>query len=148
MTIISITPIKKGEPIQDNYGPIFTTMSKNVRKEKLAGRYWFNCNCIACTEDWPALSILPNEPEGCTPKVLKQLQKLESSTFYKAVDLMDAGKPRLAIQLLTSYIEDCTALLKKSVKDWKMPYKTILLAQEAMKLCYACTGSTHILKPK
>lgn len=41
------------EMVAENYGPNFTSTPKNERQDILKKQYWFNCNCIACEEDWP-----------------------------------------------------------------------------------------------
>lgn len=48
----TIKPINKGDIIYENYGPIYTNTILNERKKFLLDRYWFDCNCQACTEDW------------------------------------------------------------------------------------------------
>ncbi|VVC29601.1 Tetratricopeptide repeat,Tetratricopeptide repeat-containing domain,Tetratricopeptide-like helical [Cinara cedri] len=42
-----------GEAITENYGPMFMFQPKKDRQETLKTRYWFECNCIACCQDWP-----------------------------------------------------------------------------------------------
>ncbi|XP_041974587.1 SET and MYND domain-containing protein 4 isoform X2 [Aricia agestis] len=45
--------IKKGEEVAENYGPIFTTVSKEQRQADLRSQYWFDCKCKPCEENWP-----------------------------------------------------------------------------------------------
>lgn len=45
--------ISAGEPVSENYGPIFTQMPKEERQAKLLEQYHFNCMCQACMENWP-----------------------------------------------------------------------------------------------
>ncbi|KAK0167064.1 hypothetical protein PV327_004508 [Microctonus hyperodae] len=54
----AIRPLKPGEVIAENYGPIFTKRSLKERCRSLAGRYWFRCTCRACTENWPCFDNL------------------------------------------------------------------------------------------
>ncbi|XP_031788702.1 SET and MYND domain-containing protein 4-like [Nasonia vitripennis] len=42
--------------IAENYGPIFTKKLRSDRQRHLYGRYWFNCKCQACENDWPLLN--------------------------------------------------------------------------------------------
>lgn len=53
-------PLKFGESIAENYGPIFTKQPLAVRQRNLQSRYWFKCTCIACKENWPTLDKLTN----------------------------------------------------------------------------------------
>lgn len=62
-TIVLCTarPLKPGETISENYGPIFTKHTLQQRRRNLQSRYWFKCNCICCTENWPVLDKLNNK---------------------------------------------------------------------------------------
>lgn len=55
-------PLKKGETISENYGPIYTKRALSVRTRDLTSRYWFNCECVACKEQWPDLDQLTDQP--------------------------------------------------------------------------------------
>ena len=49
----AIKGIEKGDMIAENYGPIFTIKVRDARKRILKERYWFDCCCRPCSEDWP-----------------------------------------------------------------------------------------------
>ncbi|KAK5645641.1 hypothetical protein RI129_004105 [Pyrocoelia pectoralis] len=49
----TVKPIRKGEVIYENYGPIYTNSPKDERQQFLLENYWFTCHCRACEEDWP-----------------------------------------------------------------------------------------------
>jgi len=51
----AIKNIYKGEEITENYGPIFFYSSKDDRQNRLYKQYWFNCQCVACQENWPTM---------------------------------------------------------------------------------------------
>lgn len=53
MILRAIRPIKKDEIVYDNYGPIYSMQSFSERQQKLKNRYWFDCQCKACTENFP-----------------------------------------------------------------------------------------------
>jgi SET and MYND domain-containing protein 4 len=57
----SIRPHLKGEVVAENYGPIFTKQTLLERQRNLKSRYWFKCECRACTENWPTLDKLNNK---------------------------------------------------------------------------------------
>ncbi len=145
----SIGVIPTGSPITDNYGPIFTKFRKEERKHKLRGRYWFQCACQACTEDWQLLEDLPTEIQPTDAKERKaqsQLENLLSNYFEKALELMDQGKGLFAIQLLKKYLDEAEPLVG-SIPNF-CPYKTIQLAQEALKICMAAKGTVHVVPIK
>lgn len=53
IVVRAVKNIKKGEEIGENYGPIFTTVPKEKRRADLKERYWFECHCIPCKQNWP-----------------------------------------------------------------------------------------------
>ncbi|KAK9890407.1 hypothetical protein WA026_010497 [Henosepilachna vigintioctopunctata] len=55
LTVRTIKPIKAGEIIYENYGPMYTTMKREFRQQFLKQRYWFECLCPPCAEYWPLL---------------------------------------------------------------------------------------------
>jgi len=48
-----VNNIKPGEVISENYGPMYTHMKRDVRRNVLRENYKFECQCRACTEYWP-----------------------------------------------------------------------------------------------
>jgi len=55
VVVQSIKNIFKGEEICENYGPIFFHSVREDRKFRLTKQYWFDCACVACSENWPTL---------------------------------------------------------------------------------------------
>lgn len=53
MIIRTIKPIREGEIIYENYGPLYTMQNSLDRQVQLSQRYWFTCFCLPCTEAWP-----------------------------------------------------------------------------------------------
>ena len=52
-------------------GPIFTHKSKSDRQRSLKGRYWFECRCIPCLNNWPSYDNMPSLEtvlSGCCPQ--------------------------------------------------------------------------------
>lgn len=45
--------IPAGCAVAENYGPIFTQMTKDERHSQLLRQYHFKCMCQACMENWP-----------------------------------------------------------------------------------------------
>lgn len=54
-------PIAAGELIAENYGPIYTQVERETRRVQLKTRYWFDCSCIPCREDWPLFEAMTME---------------------------------------------------------------------------------------
>lgn len=57
----ALRPMDPGMCVSENYGPLFTKRPLAFRQKTLASRYWFKCNCQACTEDWPTYDTLSND---------------------------------------------------------------------------------------
>ncbi|XP_066159311.1 SET and MYND domain-containing protein 4-like [Euwallacea fornicatus] len=55
IVLTSIRPLKKNDLIPENYGPLFTKKSLAERKRSLLSRYWFDCCCLACQQNWPLI---------------------------------------------------------------------------------------------
>ncbi|KAL0276412.1 UNVERIFIED_CONTAM: hypothetical protein PYX00_003995 [Menopon gallinae] len=60
VVVRAIKTIGKGEIVAENYGPIFTITKREERRSKLKLQYWFDCQCIACKEDWPSFDGMDN----------------------------------------------------------------------------------------
>lgn len=150
MIIQAIKGIPADHPISDNYGPLFTKMELPDRQKQLFCRYWFRCECPACQLNYPLLSQFPVEIDAClsTPeetKALKILSTLEKLYFDEGMKAMETGKPHAAIELYKRYIEEYEALTELTQGRFKKsPFKTMLLAQEGIKLCLCSLGSVFI----
>lgn len=57
----AVKPIASGKEICENYGPIYTEVARETRRNELKLRYWFDCNCIPCTEDWPVFDNMTTD---------------------------------------------------------------------------------------
>ncbi len=55
LIVRAVRPTAKNEVVGDNYGPVFTKFPREDRRKKLLARYWFECECRACTENWPTI---------------------------------------------------------------------------------------------
>lgn len=56
--IKAVRPMEKNEVLSENYGPHYGKKSLRDRTRELTSRYWFKCECVACTEDWPLIEEL------------------------------------------------------------------------------------------
>ncbi|XP_019536792.2 SET and MYND domain-containing protein 4 [Aedes albopictus] len=49
----TVKGIAAGSMVAENYGPLFTQVSREERRNTLLNQYKFTCNCRACSENWP-----------------------------------------------------------------------------------------------
>ncbi|VEN41070.1 unnamed protein product [Callosobruchus maculatus] len=56
MVVRTIKPVKSGDIIYENYGPLYMTQPVQERQDILKKNYWFECLCIPCVEIWPTFN--------------------------------------------------------------------------------------------
>lgn len=61
MVVRAVKTIGPGDLINENYGPIFTQKKRADRQKLLKERYWFDCRCQPCVEEWPLISEMTEE---------------------------------------------------------------------------------------
>ncbi|EFA09316.2 SET and MYND domain-containing protein 4-like Protein [Tribolium castaneum] len=162
IVIASIRPLTPNTPISENYGPIFTRIKLAERQRTLLGRYWFNCQCQACLEDWPLLTnesnyvkrlkcpmvkcsnLFPLSPEiekcpKCQTKILLKelIEKLDwcENQFKIGIDFVKSGKREEAIPVLRQALDTFHRVSAP-------PNGETHRAQEALRMCLADQGNT------
>ncbi|XP_022911238.2 uncharacterized protein [Onthophagus taurus] len=171
IVINAVRPISPGELIAENYGPVFTRRPLSDRQKSLSGRYWFTCQCTACTQDWPTYEngletyprkircptqkcsyffTLPvqNETMKC-PRCKKKVSltdnilqmKICEEQLQAAFELVETQEPEKGIPLLNNAIE----LFHKVSTP---PHKDVHIGQEVLRSFLADSGNVHVcLKP-
>lgn len=61
IVIKSARPLDENEVLSENYGAHYAKKNLMARTRELTSRYWFNCKCKACEEDWPTIENLSFE---------------------------------------------------------------------------------------
>ncbi|KAK5640889.1 hypothetical protein RI129_009436 [Pyrocoelia pectoralis] len=167
IVVTAVRPLKAGETIGDNYGPIFTRKSLISRQKVLSSRYWFDCRCEACTQDWPSFDNglqkvsdrlrCPND--NCTnfftlpltkenlkcPRCKKNvsltdyLEKLRGiqKKYEKAHDLVNDAKTDEAAVLLCEGIDTFHKISRP-------PHAITHVAQEVLLACLAHNGNSYV----
>jgi len=57
----AIKHIDIGEEIVDNYGFLYPVEDKESRIQHLNEQYYFTCQCLPCTSNWPLYNDIPDE---------------------------------------------------------------------------------------
>lgn len=165
MVITSSRSIRRGQMVAENYGPIFTHKHLADRQQSLLGRYWFQCQCPACKNDWPIYDGMPDMESVliCCPLCRGSLQSVNSSyarctkckkqslweairrpvdeissLYQTGMRIMDLGQVDKAIHVLGLYIE----MMETLVED--LPIRELFLAQEALRLCLGTYGTKYV----
>ncbi|XP_058062549.1 SET and MYND domain-containing protein 4 [Anopheles bellator] len=158
-------PLRTGAVIPENYGPHFLRQAKALRQRNLRSRYWFKCDCRTCTEDWPLLEQLSDEPRLLCPtarcgNVLphpgKSGQHQAKCTLCKkqvnlepglrmvetALDLYTSGAEMMANEQIDQAIELLTRGINIFMQVAVPPHKPTHVAEESLRVCFADKGTT------
>lgn len=81
IVLCATRPLDAGTVIAENYGPIFTRQTLRERQRSLSSRYWFRCECVSCTENWPTLDKLDDNARLRYVSAIYQTNKPNSFPF-------------------------------------------------------------------
>ena len=132
MVLRSLVPVSPGQEVSENYGPVFYFKSKADRQKELSSRYWFNCDCKACQEDYPLLKE--------ATKVKWKADKNESAlddlrTVYECgADFLEHAQCDDAMDSLTEYINEVYTLVDP-------PLETVIRAEDKLRTCFNNSGT-------
>ena len=114
MVLKMLHPVRQGEEVSENYGYAFYLKTKNERRKELSARYWFECGCVACKQNWPLLDKLPKSIET------QNKDKIDEEHVEKAAVFMAKGFPNQALSHLTEYVngfyKDGVSLCQDQIK--------------------------------
>ncbi|XP_019874843.2 SET and MYND domain-containing protein 4 [Aethina tumida] len=116
--------IKEGEQCFDNYGYHYALMTKPERLQHLKNQYFFDCNCLACEENWPLYQDLSLVKEG---------------VYIPSTDLEDLqfGNRVTAKKVIKAHLSKL-----EEVEKFK-PSKNLAELQEVIKQCYALMANVR-----
>ncbi|CAG9812403.1 unnamed protein product [Phaedon cochleariae] len=157
-------PARRGDPIAENYGPTFTRRSKRDRQRALRSRYWFDCWCAACLQDWPTIEhglddatrrVRCTSP-GCSylltipvSKDTVRCPRCEKDVCLKEnIDLLrwceeqyEKGFRQMDSKQYEKAIDTCCKAIDVFHRVSAPPHKGTHLAQETLQLCVASYGN-------
>ncbi|KAJ9592588.1 hypothetical protein L9F63_015726, partial [Diploptera punctata] len=156
----ALRPLEPGDTVAENYGPVFIKRPLNVRQKTLTSRYWFQCSCKACQENWPTYDTLNNDnfrfrcpTQGCTqlskkahrrcPKCKRQvileegIVQMMSQQFLRGMEVMETGDVDQATSIFCSY-------LNTMYRVGSAPCRDMSLCQDALRGCLSIRGNTYI----
>lgn len=57
----AVKNIAVNDVIGENYGPLFTQVARDERRQQLKSQYKFDCICTPCQDDWPKFEDMDTE---------------------------------------------------------------------------------------
>ncbi|XP_025836273.1 histone-lysine N-methyltransferase ASHR1 [Agrilus planipennis] len=157
-------PINPKEVVSENYGPIFTWKNLEERQKSLAGRYWFQCQCLACTQNWPSIKNglrnvtkkitcpsetchlvftlpLKNETVNCSNCKKKVNLSKRVAEYQVCEELYDQGKACYLNKEIDKGIDIICKAIDLYHRISVPPHCETHLAQETLRALYAQSGS-------
>ncbi|XP_011504410.1 PREDICTED: SET and MYND domain-containing protein 4-like [Ceratosolen solmsi marchali] len=126
----ALEPIKEGDQIFTCYGGGYQYMSRPERQSKMMQDYFFNCDCLACIDDWPTYSeILRNHIGSITKTNKKLVKKLKPFRQRLLSNKYDIEAVKTVLDLLHTEV--------------KMPCEEIVHAIQYLKSYYL--GKFHLI---
>uniref|UniRef100_A0A1Y1K3J4 SET domain-containing protein n=4 Tax=Photinus pyralis TaxID=7054 RepID=A0A1Y1K3J4_PHOPY len=167
IVITAVRPLKLGDVIAENYGPIFTRKPLISRQKALSSRYWFECKCEACSQDWPSfetgLETITNRlrcpNDKCTNFFTLPLsnEKLRCPRCKKNVSMVDFLESLKEVQknygdahdlVKEGKTDEATVLLCDGINTFHLisrpPHGTTHVAQEVLRACLAHRGNVYV----
>uniref|UniRef100_A0A182JZM9 SET domain-containing protein n=1 Tax=Anopheles christyi TaxID=43041 RepID=A0A182JZM9_9DIPT len=170
----TIKNIAAGVIIAENYGPLYTRMTRSERRQSLASNYMFECGCQACEADWPMCanmnhSVIRFRCTGappCQEPVLYDLHSSSQGVRCKACGhIVDVGE-RIRILReanMISRFNEANHLYQMGMYEQAMakyaaimmimdevlipPYRDYHMCQQGMRRCCLDLGSCYVSCP-
>uniref|UniRef100_A0A1B6J8P5 Protein-lysine N-methyltransferase SMYD4 n=2 Tax=Homalodisca liturata TaxID=320908 RepID=A0A1B6J8P5_9HEMI len=166
VVVRAIRPIKIGEVVAENYGPIFTQVERKERQHTLRSQYWFDCKCEACDENWPILANMNPEvmrfrcdcgstvlvPTNTSEFMIPCLSCKKHANIFKGLKVLQDTDTMF--RLAKSLVEEgnhMKALLKflellNLLDDTLVPpFRDYHLCQQEIRTCMMFCGNTYMV---
>ncbi|XP_028033447.1 SET and MYND domain-containing protein 4 isoform X1 [Bombyx mandarina] len=137
IVVRAVKNIKKGEEVCENYGPIFTTVPKEKRQMELKDRYWFDCECIPCKENWPLYD-----------EMTENYMRFKCDSDNPCPNVVAVPYDCTEFMIQCGLCQQYTNILKglKSLQDTEMLYRLGRAAMDEGKYGEAVKKFTEVLK--
>ncbi|XP_052895113.1 SET and MYND domain-containing protein 4-like [Anopheles moucheti] len=169
----TIKNIAAGTIIAENYGPLYSRMSRPERRKSLATNYMFECNCHACDADFPTCANMIHSlirfrctGTGCQEAVLYNLhsdcQGVRCGACGHIVDIGDRIRKLREANMIGRFNEAShlyhVGLFEHALSKYAAimmimdqvlvpPYRDYHMCQQGMRRCCLELGSCYISRP-
>ncbi|XP_054001166.1 SET and MYND domain-containing protein 4-like [Hylaeus anthracinus] len=139
MIMSALYPIEKGEQIFDSYSQLYVYVPKAVRQKYLLEKYYFQCNCLPCQENWP----LFNDLKSCVNLDLKKEILYEANQVLKKFRTYrdDASKGNILDG--SSIANDIIKMINILYYQTPKPCLEVSKMIEALKCVFYLTGNRY-----
>uniref|UniRef100_A0A336KZJ6 Protein-lysine N-methyltransferase SMYD4 n=1 Tax=Culicoides sonorensis TaxID=179676 RepID=A0A336KZJ6_CULSO len=166
----TIRPLRAGEEIGENYGPIFTQNAREERQLQLKQQYKFECRCQPCEENWPLFKQMTNDIlrlrchvkkchnvillEAQTDQIVVKCPKcgtnnnvLERLKYLTKVDAsFETAKKLFKNKKIKDALNKYLEILKKLDDILAPPYSDFHICQQGIRRCYLEFGNLITFK--
>lgn len=166
----TIRPLRAGEEIGENYGPIFTQNPRQDRQHQLKQQYKFECRCQPCDENWPLFKQMTNDVIRlrCHVKKCHNVILIDAETDQVVVKCPKCGTSNNILERLKylTKVDASFEVAKKLFKNKKVkealnkyleilkrlddilapPYSDFHICQQGIRRCYLEFGNLVTFK--
>ncbi|KAJ9591989.1 hypothetical protein L9F63_001501 [Diploptera punctata] len=168
LVVRAITPIAAGQQIFDTYGSHYSMHMKAQRQLNLRSQYYFSCQCVPCSENWPPLGLLGirsqatficNKCKEVLPahawkrtikcgnckkwhNIVETRTKIEKSSteFYRYILQIERREDGTNWHELAQKLIQHLMIFHENVKK---PWSDYIDCQEAIAECFRMTGNCY-----
>nr|XP_018907929.1 PREDICTED: SET and MYND domain-containing protein 4 [Bemisia tabaci] len=137
----AIQVIHAGDQLYDNYGYHHALHSREERQKHLLEQYYFQCQCLACLEDWPRYGDLASTNPVYLTRDTELLKKVSvsSKVFQSILEKVLEMKTNGHLDFLYKHL----ALLQQTIQR---PWKEFSECQETVKQCLSMEANHYIFE--
>ncbi|CAL7936338.1 unnamed protein product [Xylocopa violacea] len=131
----ALEPIHPGDQLFTNYGASYAYMTKSERREKIMQDYFFECDCIACTFDWPKYKEILENHIGSINKNKELVEKLKPYKQRLEKNMYDINAVKSVLDILYSNVsQPCEEIVH--AEQYLKTYYLALLTCKSLIPCY------------
>lgn len=114
--------------VNENYGPIFTQKRRADRQRSLKDRYWFDCRCLPCTEDWPLIGEMTDDTLRfrCRDPVCRKPLVVAADTMTPFIACPSCKKSNNILKVMPKYARLIASVCTRTLQVAQPEYNVAL----------------------